>query len=186
MVEFANTEEVLKKIADDTIRVAVVNLGATRTRTGYRISWKKSGKQWQVKGVQKKKYRGRITTTGRLASSLGYEIDLSRGVNLVMTSTTDYAPLVNDGTKPRSKQPPPLKILNWVNNKKLRLRVDGKFVKNTDKAREGLSYVIGRKIKHFGTEPTYFFSEPFEKFSTQYGDELAEAVAKDLANQLKI
>lgn len=189
-MEFANTNRVLTQMGNEAIRQAQINLNITRTRNSYRIKWRKQGKDWQVLGFQKVKKKGKINSSGDLSKSLSFDINIGDAPNITMISSVDYADEVNEGTAPRRKQPPIMAMRKYQRQKPVRPRVfkDGKptgFAKNTEKNKAATAFLIGRKIKHFGTEPTRFMDRAFIRASEQYEDDLVKAIVEDL-NELII
>ncbi len=190
MAEFVNTTAVLTKMGNDTIRYAQLELGTVRTYETSRVKWKKSGKNWQVAGVQKIKRRGRINASGSLSKSFSYDMIFTANPTLKILSSVDYADEVNDGTLPRGKQPPPLAMLRYTFTKPLKPRafVNGKlggFTKDTAKARGAMSFMIGRKIKHLGTQPTHYMDKALLRATEEYVDELTVAIVQDMTDLIE-
>lgn len=74
--------------------------------------------------------------------------------------------------------PPIAPLLKWANKKKLRLRnkKTGRFMKGGQKT---LAFLIARNIFYKGLEPTYFFTEAFEKAYKKLPEEFLDAYALD-------
>ena len=47
-----------------------------------------------------------------------------------------------------------------------------------------MAFLMNRKIKWFGIEPTHFFSEPEEQARDKYEAKIIEAFEEDIANQV--
>ena len=163
-VSVENKEQVLKNFADNVVRLSKINLGASRN----------------VKGKR------RITdNSGKLRSSLSYLMDVTPNAFSLAFLMEEYGEYVDKGRKP-GKGAPPEVIQRWVREKPIRPRnKNGGFKKVTDASVNSLAYLINRKIKREGIEPTNFFSEPFEAQFNKLPDDLIEAFALDIEDFLK-
>lgn len=158
-----NREEILKRFADNVTRLSRINVGSTRVINGK---------------------RRKIDNSGRLRSSLSYILDVSPNSFSLAFLMEEYGKWVDEGRKP-GKGIPPQKIEQWVKQKPIRPRLDGQFVKVTDAKVKSLAFLINRKIKEEGIEPTRFFTEPFEKEFKSFGDDFIESFALDVEEFLK-
>jgi hypothetical protein len=61
----------------------------------------------------------------------------------------------------------------------------GQFIKNTESNRKAMSFMINRKIKHFGIEPFDFIKMPRTYTMDKYRVKITEAVRQDITNNLK-
>jgi len=137
-------------------------------------------------GVMKK------DNTGALRKSLSYDLNVFRSGNFSFSfDMEEYAGNVDRGRK--AGKGIPVNVLDkWIKTKPVRLRdlETGKFLKQTPSRMKSLSYLINRKIKNKGIEPTHFFSEPFEEEFKKLPDILVKSFALDvesyLEQQLKI
>ena len=181
------TVKIASEFATDVIRLARINLGATRTKYRVKAKWKRLGpKDWQPVSVQRIPFKGRITNTGKLAASHGVNlVRTSEGVVIQFFSTSGYASIVNDGRKP-GKYAPVDKIDKWSKSKPVRVRdASGSFIAETTENRSAQNFLINRKIKHFGIEATNYFNEAFEQSWKKYGNQFEEAISNDLTNLIK-
>lgn len=177
------TEKILNAHAQKVISLAQINLGATRTKHRVRAKWKKLGPNaWQPISVQRIPFKGRISNSGNLAKSLGYDLKVKPGeILLTYFSTSPYAVFVNDGRKP-GKYVPLDNLDEWMRSKPIRSRdSSGRFGGSPSSTR----FLINRKIKHFGIEPTYFFDEAYDKISDQLPKSIENALTEDFLNLIK-
>lgn len=183
----SETAKISQAFAVDVIRLAKINLGATRTKYRIKAKWKKLGpKAWQPISVQRIPFKARISNSGRLASSMGANLVVRKGsYEIQFYSTTGYGNIVNEGRKP-GKYAPVDRIKKWTESKPVRVRDEsGAFVTATESSRGSQNFLINRKIKHFGIEPTHFFDEALEQSSRKYEERFLESVAIDLTNLIK-
>jgi hypothetical protein len=164
MLDAHSTEKALRAFADEVLKRSRLNLGSYKN----------------VKGK-----RRRIDNTGKLRESLAYALKVSKNSFSLEMIMEDYGEWVDAGRK-AGKGAPPKKILQWVKTKPIKPRDKyGKFVKATPQAYQSLAYLINRKIKEKGIEPTNFFTDPFEKNFQKLPDEMAAAYALDVEQFLK-
>lgn len=166
-----NINPILQSFAEEVIEVAQRNLGAYRTvRSGG------------------KSYRRRAVATGTLKNSLGYSIRFTGAVVDIQFSAggraKEYFQVVNDGRR-RGSMPPLSAIVRWMQDKPIRLRSGGKFVKTTEKGRIRAAYAIAMKIKKDGIAPFPYYSEAIEQVLAEKGDEVRNEILKQLDIQLK-
>lgn len=158
-----NKKIALKNFADNVTRLVRINVGSTRVVNGK---------------------RRKIDTTGKLRSSISYTLDVTPNSFTMAFLMEEYGKYVDEGRKP-GKGAPPEVIERWVKQKPIRPRLDGSFVKVTDARVKSLAYLINRKIKEEGIEPTRFFTEPFEKEFKKLPQDLVEAFALDIEDFLR-
>lgn len=170
----------LEQFADDVVRRARQNLGATQDRWGISAKWK-NGKPTSFK---RKKSRRRIWGTGNLSRSIRYTLNGTK----VTFSMADYGEWVDEGRRGKkdvwgiganssAKGMPVDKAKDFV--KKLRPNKDGKFIKKTPQVMDSMAYLINRKIKWFGIAPSRFFrnavTETLEK-DENLGIEIVDSI----------
>jgi len=178
-------KQVLNKFGSNVIRLARVNLGASKSIEG----------------------KKRVTNnSGALSKSLGYKVLQNRnakgqfmtGFSLKFTSSVDYAEFIEQGvkgsesTKPsaknspfkfKSKNLPRGVMMNWIQSKPIRLRDRaGKFSKNKKTAMNSLAFLLGRAIATKGIAPRHYFRDAVEMALRNHGEEM---VAKLTANYIK-
>jgi hypothetical protein len=179
-MRFVNTEDSLNKFAGNVTRLAKIGLGATRDIIGRRTKWQGS----QVLGSTKVRRKGKINASGNLSKSLSYKVTPNEGGVVTTFMMNDYGIYIDQGRKPGGIKKGAL-TFNWAKSKGMRPRVfiNGKmggFAKNTDSARRGMMFMIGRKIRTFGYEKTEFFTEPFNKEMKTLTKQVEDALAKDI------
>ena len=152
-------QEILKKFADNVTRLSKINIGASRNVNGKRRV---------------------IDNTGKLRASLSYLLDVSPNSFSLAFLMEEYGEWVDKGRKP-GKGAPPEVIQKWVRQKPIRPRdKNGSYKKATDANLNSLAYLINRKIKEKGIEPTNFFTDPFESEYKKLPNNLIDAFALDL------
>lgn len=160
-----NTEDVLNQLGSDIVRLAKINLGATRVVDGR---------------------RRRIDNSGTLRNSLSYNVVmLPTGGYRVEIQMADYGINVDQGRKP-GKGIPIAELKAWIKSKPIRLRdlKTGRFLPTTDRGINTLSFLINRKIREKGIAPTNFISQPLEKSLVNLDDRLQRALISDFAELL--
>ena len=173
MGKFVNIE--LFKFATSVVKEAKLNLGATR--------------------------KGRRTdSTGKLRKSINFSQNKNK--DSVYFEMEEYGAYVDSGrdgtmkrrrtkrgiiTTPNNGRFPNIKaIRQWINDKPIRPRnlKTNKFVKKTDRTLNSMAFLIGRKIKEQGIEPTYFLSDAIRKYEDELSSNVAEAVWNDLKTKI--
>lgn len=185
-MEYVNLERVLIQMANEFVAVAKGKLDEKRTFTTPKVRWTKAGKGWRGKKIGTRQRTGKINASKRLSDSLGFTIEYQNGMPFIMIESLDYAIYVNDGRKP-GKYAPPKKITRWITWKGIRLRdmKTGKFIKQTAQGYRSLQFLINRKIKYFGIEPTHFLDESIDAVYSIYEEKLAQAVIEDFKANLE-
>ena len=184
---YANSEKYLAELAQHIIDQARLELKAKRKSPAIRAKWERSGNKWRLKSFVKKKITKQIDDTGRLRKSLAFEIvqtdDGALAVDFLME---DYGLFVDQGRRKGKGAPVPV-IRTWVKTKPLRLRnlETGAMIKRTPQNIKSAAYLVNRKIKHFGIEPTYFFTEPFDLAIGNVEDGLTPNMIKDIENAIQ-
>ena len=174
----------LDKFGEEVADAAKRNLGS-QPRKSYRAKWKNGKLQsYQVTTKQR-----RINNTDTLRQSIDYKV-IEKGDNTILQlSTIDYGVYVEEGRKP-GKGIPPNVLKAWIDSKPIRVNTSEtgfvKLSKETAEARKRtLGFLINRKIKTFGIEPVFFMKRAVDQFLPQLSDEIGEAKAVDIANQIK-
>jgi hypothetical protein len=153
--------------------------------------------------IQQTRYgkKRRANTTGTLAASLYYDIDVTGTTpSIGFNSTADYAKWVEYGRQGKESnykgidtrfaagaaKPPVDAILNWMNLKKIKLRSIGetgrrtKFAKsaiNKDEAqRLRVANAMAKSIEKKGIAPLYYWREAYLETLPEYGAQLNEAM----------
>tara|TARA_R100001530_G_C4305191_1_gene151532 strand:+ start:297 stop:848 length:552 start_codon:yes stop_codon:yes gene_type:complete len=176
-----SVKDVLEQFGDNVVSNAQRELGATKTRNSYKAKWK-NGKLQSYKVVKRKR---KSDNTGALRESLSYKVLRKGDLFILEISALDYAIYVDQGRKP-GKGIPVTILKRWIKSKPVRLQKDGGgFVKQTDKAINSLSFLINRKIKTFGIEPTNFMSNSVDKFQPKLAEELTPAYAAFIADKIR-
>lgn len=158
----------LKDLVDsfgaEVVEAAMRNLGATRKVRGGRMR--------------------RAVATGNLKDSLVFK-NVTRYNNPIIQfsasgSARDYAIFVHDGRRPLATPPPIAPILKWINDKKIRPRVNGKFVKSTPERLRSMAFGIAKSIGRRGIAPLPFYNEAIESVLEKRGPEFLEALKKEI------
>mgnify|MGYP003134055585 CR=1 FL=1 len=184
----ATTKQELQKFGTRVVKLARINLGASKTIDG----------------------KKRVTNnTGALSSSLGYRIKQKRssggkfasGFDLEFTSSVDYADFMEQGvqgsesTRPsarkspfkfKSKNLPKGVMMNWIQTKPIRLRDlgTGQFSKNSESAKKQLAFLLGRTIATKGLSARNYFSDAIKMAIPNEGTNIAIAMATDYIKKI--
>jgi hypothetical protein len=118
--------------------------------------------------------------TGALYDSFDTEFGVNGLDYTVSVIMEHYGKWVDEGRKPGIGMPvEPLK--KWIKSRGLVAKdTGGKKVPMTKSRLDSLSYVINRKIREEGIDPTFFLTEPMETLFPSFTDKLAEAYAEDV------
>ena len=155
--------------------------------------------------IQQTRYgkKRRANTTGTLAASLYYDLDVTSTVpSISFNSSADYAKWVEYGRQGKESnykgidtrfaasaaKPPVDAILNWMNLKKIKLRSIGetgrrtKFAKssiNKDEAqRLRVANAMAKSIEKKGIAPLYYWREAYLETLPEYAAQLNEAMGE--------
>ena len=188
MTKYKLTEEVVKEAANFMAKAAQLTLQAKHTRTAIRANWKKVGEGWQPTNVTKQKVRANYVSSGNLVRSIK---PIAEGLEFGIEFDW-YGQMVINGRAPFGKNKggkgiPPSALNEWMKMKRLRPKdpSSGQFIKNTDSNRKAMSFMINRKIKHFGIEPFDFIKMPRTYTMDKYRVKITEAVRQDITNNLR-
>lgn len=190
MEAFAELKKVLDEAGEDWVRRFQREIKITRTRTAIRATWKGTKGNMRPASFQRKRFKANLMASGKLYRSAGYKTSLFLKSYRISLIAEDYAIFVNDGRKPFLKKPrkgkgiPVAKMTKWVESRNLRPRnlVSGAFVKNTATARRSMGFLMNRKIKWFGIEPTGIIDESREATMEAYDQAIADAIVNDATN----
>jgi hypothetical protein len=158
-----NVYPLLRSFGVATVERAQRNLGATRT----------------VRGKKR-----RAVATDKLRKSLKFTLRTTKkgySFNFKSLSYGRYVeygrgPTKNKGGKGELRK----NIEKWIENKNIKPRENGKFVKATPARLKGLAFVISRKIHEQGIEPLYFYRDAINDTLEEYGQRIAEELTKKI------
>jgi hypothetical protein len=157
-------EQAVNEFCEDVIARAQRNLGAFRTINGK---------------------RRRRVSTGRLKNSLQYFVARDKFRTVVDFTTKDevdsYAGVIEMGRRKGARQPPSSAILQWMDDKNIRLqKKGGGFIKETPALRKSVAFIIARSIKENGIEGIYYYRDAIRD-AIENADELfLEALKKEI------
>lgn len=183
MTQFSETEKSLTEFGKRTVKLAKINLGATRL----------------VDGKQR-----RTDNSGVLRNSLDFNVRVSKSGNsfefdFVMEDYGVFVDSGRDGTEKKNRKGilkgesnrgigiPKQKLLSWIKSKPVRLKdlKTGKFIEQTQSRINSLAFLINRKIREKGITATLFFSEPFDQEFLKLPEEVVEAFGLDVETFLE-
>jgi hypothetical protein len=148
-----------------------------------------------ARGVKARKRRR--VATGKLKSSLTFFIRKGGDWKIIFTAKGDaanYAPVIEWGRKPGSKQPPTYAIRQWMDrnpnmregsaqSRRIGLRGEGGgFIKETPGQRDRVAYLIARKIGKFGFPGIHYMKEAVEDKAPLLVDEYRKYIADVFEN----
>jgi len=175
MAQGENIQATLQTFVDNVVRLAKIEIGAKR----------------KARRSNGKIYYKRIDNTGTLRKSLKGEVKAMPNSFEADILMEEYGEWVDKGRK-RGKGVPPNVLFNksgsggWIKEKPIRLRdAQGNFTKVTDAKMQSLAYLINRKIKKKGIEPTNFLTDPFERKFKDLPQEIIEAYGLDVEDFLR-
>jgi hypothetical protein len=160
----------LNSIAQDVIEAAQRELKVTR----------------MVKGKRRRSY-----ASGQLGRSLTYQFS-SRYNNPIISfggtdAVKDYLGVVQFGRRKGAKMPPLQPIKDWMKIKPIRLRnKEGGFIKTTPEAINSAAWNIARSISKKGIEPFPFYNYAIESVLERRGQEINDALQKEIEFRLKL
>ena len=182
------TKQELQKFGTRVVKLARINLGASKMIDG----------------------KKRVTNnSGALSSSLGFSLKQKRssggkfasGFDLEFTSSEDYAAFMEQGVKGSESTKPSAKnspfrfksqnlpkgvIMKWIETKPVKLRDmgTGQFKKNTESAKKTQAFLIGRGIATKGLSARNYFKDAIEMAIPKDGTDVALAMANDFIKQI--
>jgi len=166
--------------------------------------------------IQQTRYgkKRKANTTGTLAASLYYDIDVTGTTpSIGFNSTADYAKWVEYGRQGKESnykgidtrfaagaaKPPVEAILNWMNLKKIKLRSIGETGRRTKFAKSAINKdedqrlrvanAMAKSIEKKGIAPLYYWREAYletlPEYATQLNEAMGEAVYIYILNQTR-
>jgi hypothetical protein len=178
----SNVKDTLDRFGALVVERAKKELNALKPRKVYRAKWKRG----RLKSFQIKIKQQRADSSGALKNSLQYDVvDTTNGATLVIDSL-DYGVYLQEGRLP-GRGIPPRAMAQYIREKKIRPQdtVNGGFLKKTPQNLKAMAFMMNRKIKYFGIEPNPFMNEAIAFAQPKLAEELSEAYAKDIADQLR-
>lgn len=181
-VKWDNLNKANEAASDYMASQAKLELQAKRTRTSYRASWRKTGSSWMPTSVRKQRIRKNFEASGTLVRS----IQGLRRENVIGISAESYSQYIIEGRKP-GKGIPLRAIESWARTRRLRPKdpETGEFIRVTRNTKKAMTFMMNRKIKHFGIEPFDFVKIARETTISQHRDKITEAIKKDIDNFLR-
>ena len=128
---------------------------------------------------------GRPTTDNSLIQSIRTFVEVNGQGYEVKMSLNDYWKYIEYGTKgwltgnTSRKFPPPAAIEHWIEVK------PGLPKPSTIQERKSLAYLIGRKIRDFGTKGKADLTEAKMTITEQYRERIAAALGADMVNYIR-
>jgi hypothetical protein len=129
-------------------------------------------------------YTSSTNTTGTLKNSLRYRL-INRGgvpeMKFYSKGAQKYADVIEQGRRADKRPPPSKNLIQWIERKGIKPRgADGRFirVKNMDRWRSGLAFVIGRKIAKDGFSGVYYWQEAIDDELNARGKEISKMIEK--------
>jgi hypothetical protein len=188
--KFPRLEAVLEEMGDFVVKQAKRNLTEKRERINVRAKWKDG----RPTSFEFKKGKRKSSASGTLEKSLGYDLKETNQGIVIEYRGRSYGLYLDKGRYPfmksvaQGKGIPPSAMNRWIEEKKVKPRdlTTGQFIK-IDKNKtqiKTMAFLMNRKIKWFGIEPTHFFSEPEEQARDKFEQKIIEAFEEDIANQV--
>lgn len=160
--KFKNTQAYIKNYSEQLVKLLKIEIGRNRNRKY------KSGS-----------YSNPIDNTGKLRQSIEAIQKINKDSFSSSIMMNDYGMAIDGGTD-HKKQPPVENIIQWIKSKPIRLRDrKGRFVQAKEYRIRGLAYIIGKKIKMEGIQPTSFIDEAIDQ-SIEKLNKLGAAVGEDV------
>lgn len=187
MSDSKHTKEFLEVWAQKVIDAAAVELKIRRRRKRYTIKRGIAG--------QAGTYMGKIDNTGDLRRSLEANMRVRGssgkfvsgiGVEFLMEEYGIYVDSGRGRTMRTGANKLPDLISQWLRSPKMRLRdpETGSFLEKNDKNIKSATYLILRKLRYFGIDPTYFFTEPLDIALGKMTGGLTESMMQDVEDKL--
>jgi len=195
--KFPRLEAVLEEMGDFVVKQAKRNLTEKRERINVRAKWEDG----RPTSFEFKKGKRKSSASGTLEKSLGYDLkETDQGI-VIKYRGRSYGLYLDKGRYPfmkgvgGGKGLPTKKVggrlesprLNqWIKSKRIQPRdlTTGQFIEKTESNMRSMAFLMNRKIKWFGIEPTHFFSEPEEQARDKYEQKIIEAFEEDIRNQV--
>ena len=186
--KFPRLEAVLEEMGDFVVKQAKRNLSEKRERINVRAKWKDG----RPTSFEFKKGKRKSSASGTLEKSLGYDLkETDQGI-VIEYRGRSYGLFLDKGRYPfmksvaQGKGIPPSAMNRWIEEKRIQPRdlTTGQFIEKTPANMRSMAFLMNRKIKWFGIEPTHFFSEPEEQARDKFEKKIIEAFEEDIANQV--
>ena len=186
-MKYKETQKVMAEAADFMAKAVRLTLQAKHTRTAIRSKWKKVGDGWQPVDPVRQKVRANFVASGNFVKSIEpVSTELTFGVEYLW-----YGEGIRQGRKPWAnarwkgdKGIPSNSLHKWTQMRGIRPRdlSNNQFIKNTASNRNGMVFMMNRKIKYFGIEPFDFLKMPRVYTLDKYRSKIIESVKKDIQN----
>ena len=186
--KFPRLEAVLTEMGDFVVKQAKRNLSEKRDRINVRAKWQDG----RPTSFEFKKGKRKSSASGTLEKSLGYDLkETDQGI-VIEYRGRSYGLFLDKGRYPfmksvaQGKGIPPSAMNRWIEEKRIQPRdlTTGQFIEKTPANMRSMAFLMNRKIKWFGIEPTHFFSEPEEQARDKFEQKIIEAFEEDIANQV--
>ena len=186
--KFPRLEAVLEEMGDFVVKQAKRNLTEKRERINVRAKWQDG----RPTSFEFKKGKRKSSASGTLEKSLGYDLkETDQGI-VIEYRGRSYGLYLDKGRYPfmkgvaQGKGIPPAKMRDWIEASRIQPRdlTTGQFIEKTESNMRSMAFLMNRKIKWFGIEPTHFFSEPEEQAREKYEQKIIEAFEEDIRNQV--
>lgn len=138
-----------------------------------------------VNTMKNKLVSGRKIATGNLVNSLVFKYSFNAGRYTIQITGEKYLINVDRGRRAGAKRPPIQAIINWINIKRIRIKVK-KGQKRQDVVR-GVAFAMSNKISQRGIKPFPILNlGKMITNSKQFQNEIKAAAKKDLLKAIKI
>jgi hypothetical protein len=186
-MDFPRTIKVLEAMANDAIFYARQDLAADQVRTNIRAKWKAG----RLDSYVKKRARRAVQNTGELGRSLSFKMSSRDNRPNLTFEGADYADYVDKGRFPYlnpskgiGKGIPPTVLDGWIRSRRIQPRElsTGRILPTTEANIKTMGFLMNRKIKHFGIEPTGFFTDSLKRAQDEHEGDLVNAFEQDVAS----
>lgn len=181
----------LSMYAQGIIVAAKEELSVKRPRKYLRAKYRnKRPYKWEIKMSKPRS----IDQKENISKSLKYRMSIKNGDVFTEIRGVKYMEYVDKGRYPYMKHPsesgkglPPKIVSKWTRTKPIKPRdlKTGRFLPRTEKNIRAMNFMINRKIRWFGIEPTNFLQKARIRAGNEYDDKIVAAYEEDIANQLR-
>jgi hypothetical protein len=190
--DFPELYNVLEEMGYSIIDNAEANLKKKKKRKYVRAKWE-DGKPIEPE-IRYSKPRASYNT-GETIDGLGVKLIPKGGSFIIhITDANGHAESVDKGRRPfvknfeeGNKGIPPAKMNSWIKSRGIKPRdlKTGQFIPIDEKGTQirRMAFLMNRKIKWFGIEPTNFLTDARRDTEDEYQDRLIEAYEEDIRNQ---
>lgn len=119
--------------------------------------------------------------SGRLESSLKITDKDSKGNFEIIIEMEDYGTYVDEGRKP-GKGIPVNDLKKWIKEKGITLKTKSQLTQ--EQKINSLAFIINRKIKKEGIDPTNFLQNALDELTPKFADDVADAYGDDILDSL--